>query len=115
MRWPSRDEVDAAVRRWVREAMANDSTIQAVGYFGSYARGEAGVGSDLDLIVIVQASDRPFHQRSLGWQFNEIPVPVESVVYTQAEWQQMAANPSRFYQTLMQEAVWIYSEVELDA
>ncbi|MGJ3251198.1 MAG: nucleotidyltransferase domain-containing protein [Elainellaceae cyanobacterium] len=107
MRWPSREEVDAAVRQWAQEAMVNDSTIQAVGYFGSYARGDAGVGSDLDLIVILQASDRPFHQRSLAWQFSEIPVPVESVVYTQSEWQQMVANPSRFYQTLMQEAVWV--------
>jgi predicted nucleotidyltransferase len=31
-----------------------------VGYFGSYARGDWGVGSDLDLIIIVDRSDEPF-------------------------------------------------------
>ncbi|GGM97879.1 hypothetical protein GCM10007092_09460 [Thermus composti] len=28
----------------------------AAGYFGSYARGEAGVGSDLDLLLLVAHS-----------------------------------------------------------
>jgi len=77
----------------------------AIGYFGSYARGNAGVGSDLDVVIILQASDIPFNQRSQSWDFLSIPVPVEAQVYTQAEWQQLAHDQTRFYATLCRETV----------
>jgi len=35
-----------------------------IGYFGSYARGDWGVGSDLDLLVIVTAAEEAFEKRS---------------------------------------------------
>jgi predicted nucleotidyltransferase len=56
----------------------------AVGYFGSYARGDWGVGSDLDLVVIVEASAEPFERRA---------VPVDLLVYTRAEWTRLASRP----------------------
>ncbi|WP_447975536.1 nucleotidyltransferase domain-containing protein [Nitrospira sp. Kam-Ns4a] len=36
-----------------------------MGYCGSYARGEAGAGSDLDLLVIVGRSQKPFEEVDL--------------------------------------------------
>jgi predicted nucleotidyltransferase len=77
-----------------------------IGYFGSYARGDWGVGSDLDLIIIVKSSRQPFERRSVEWNVTELPVPADVLVYTEEEWQSLSKR--RFHQTVMQEAVWIY-------
>ncbi|NJL47059.1 MAG: nucleotidyltransferase domain-containing protein [Leptolyngbyaceae cyanobacterium SM2_5_2] len=106
-RWPNRAEVDSALRQWVADFAPELVTVLALGYFGSYARDEAGLGSDLDVVMIVTESDLPFHQRSGSWNFLAIPVPVEALVYTWVEWQQLASRQPRFYQTLLRETVWI--------
>jgi len=107
MRWPNRDEVDAALREWTKTNVGKNSAVMAIGYFGSYARDEAGVGSDLDVVMILSESNTPFEQRAIDWDFQSIPVPVEVLVYTLAEWQQLPDKQPRFYQTLMQETVWL--------
>jgi hypothetical protein len=63
LRWPKRSEVDAALRLFaVREARRRPDLI-LLGYFGSYARDDAGVGSDLDIVAVLQSEDRPFERR----------------------------------------------------
>ena len=78
-----------------------------IGYFGSYARGDWGPGSDLDMILIVQGSEEAFERRAARWDTTALPVPVELLVYTTAEWEGLAQR-SRFYQTVMREAIWVY-------
>ncbi|MDB9525791.1 nucleotidyltransferase domain-containing protein [Oscillatoria sp. CS-180] len=107
LRWPSKKQVDGALRQWVLEQDECLDDVMALGYFGSYARGTAGKGSDLDVVAILTESHLPFHQRSTHWNFLSIPVPVEAQIYTRAEWQQLAVNQPRFYNTLLQETVWI--------
>lgn len=107
MRWPSRAEVDRAARDWVTTTVAEDANVLAAGYFGSYARDQAGVGSDLDWVMVVNHSDEPFQRRSLEWRFDTIPVPVEPLVYTLGEWEVLATASTRMYRTLMAETVWI--------
>lgn len=111
-RWPSRDEVDAAFRQWVSEHEQELEGAIAIGYFGSYARDEAGGGSDLDVVLVLKNSDLPFIQRSQRWDFLALPVPVEAQIYTQAEWQQLAVNQPRFYTTLCRETVWVFNSLE---
>lgn len=48
LRWPDPDSVVKAVRRWAKKYGENKPEVERIGYFGSYARGDAGVGSDLD-------------------------------------------------------------------
>jgi predicted nucleotidyltransferase len=107
MRWPSREEVDAAMQQWIIARVNECPPIMAIGYFGSYARGDAGVGSDLDVVMIVTESNRPFEQRAIDWDFRSIPVPVELLVYTLVEWQQLPDHQHRFHQTLTQETIWL--------
>jgi len=75
------------VRRWAKQLGHSRPEVLRIGYFGSYARGDWGVGSDLDLIIIVAASDREFVQRAVGWDTTPLPVPADLLVYTQTEWQ----------------------------
>ena len=108
LKWPDLASVDHAVRHWVEQQTRTQSEILRAGYFGSYARGDWGVGSDLDLILIVQGSAQPFSQRSLGWNVLELPVPADLLVYTAEEWHSLLKEGARFPRVLEQEAVWVF-------
>ena len=109
LKWPGREEVDQAARRWARRVARNCDRILRVGYFGSYATGDWGVGSDLDLIVLVESSDRAFERRSVDFIPDDIPVPCEVLVYTREEWERMKAEGAKFARTVEEEAVWIFN------
>jgi len=107
--WPDREQVDAAVRRWAAEELRTRPGVQRLGYFGSYARGDWGVGSDLDLVAIVAEADEPFDRRALRWDLTTLPVPAEILVYTEAEWRALLDRGGRFARTLESEIVWVSS------
>lgn len=107
LKWPDAQSVDRAVRQWADRIARQRSDVRRIGYFGSYARGDWGVGSDLDLVIILDDSIQPFEKRSSEWDTAELPVPADVLVYTQAEWRSLR-HAERFYQTLMREAVWVY-------
>ncbi|MBI2466505.1 MAG: nucleotidyltransferase domain-containing protein [Candidatus Rokubacteria bacterium] len=100
LKWPDRAEVDRAVRRWAaRVAAVRPETLQ-IGYFGSYARGDWGPGSDLDIVVIVEHADEPFERRAARWDSTELPVPADVLVYTAEEWRALA-EAARFAQVVV--------------
>jgi len=60
LKWPDHEEVINKLQQWSETVCKQNQEIIGVGYFGSYARGDWGMGSDLDLIVIVEQSSLPF-------------------------------------------------------
>lgn len=112
LKWPDRQTIDQSVRQWVNTLVSNRPNILRVGYFGSYAKNDWGVGSDLDIIVVVTQSKKPFWQRSLEFDLTNLPIPSEILVYTRDEWEEMRKEGRRFCQTVEQEAVWIYENKE---
>jgi predicted nucleotidyltransferase len=97
----------AAVRAWGdRQATAHPELVR-LAVFGSYARGDAGVGSDLDLIAIVRRAAEPFERRAAGWDVTGLPVPAEVLVYTEAEWRALRERGARFAGVVEDEAVWV--------
>ena len=105
--WPDRAAVDQAVRLWGRRIIFSRPEVTRVGYFGSYARGNWGVGSDLDLVIVVARSEEPFARRAAGWDATDLPVPADVLVYTAAEWNSLAER-SGWGKTLSREVVWVY-------
>lgn len=105
LRWPEPSAVEAATRAWADVARANPE-VRRVGYFGSYARGDAGVGSDIDLVVIVSTSDVPFTERALAFDATGLPVPADLLVYTEAEWERLRRAPG-LVRTVEREVVWL--------
>jgi predicted nucleotidyltransferase len=79
-----------------------------LGYFGSYARGGWGVGSDVDLVAIVEKTDRPWLERALDWDTLTLPVPADLLVYTQREWDDALAREEPFVRSVAREVVWVY-------
>lgn len=106
-RWPSAEAVLSAATAWAREAAEQRQDLVAVGCFGSYARGEAGFGSDLDLIAVVRTDNRPSMERGRDWGTETLPVPADLLVFTVREWKRLKADGGRFVQTLRAEARWL--------
>jgi len=107
LRWPDAKAVHAAVLAWTREAVAAHPEVQRIGYFGSYARGDWGVGSDLDVVIVVDASVIPFERRGISWDFSALPVPTDVVVYTAREWEGLRGS-ARFGGSVAAATVWVY-------
>lgn len=57
-----------------------------MGVFGSYGRGNAGVGSDLDLALILRECNTPPWERLRRWDTGSLPLACDLLVYSQQEW-----------------------------
>ena len=51
--WPKRAQVATALEACAKKTKAVNPVLCLVGYFGSVARGDWGLGSDLDVVLIV--------------------------------------------------------------
>ena len=116
LKWPDAHQVDVALRRWavatVRRACSMASppaAIWRIGYIGSYARGDWGVGSDVDILILLEDTALPFERRGELWDTSTLPVPAETHTYTRAEWAAMASQNRRFYREATRDVVWVYT------
>ncbi len=107
LKWPNSVVVEDSVRRWARAARERHPQLLRIGYFGSYARGDAGVGSDLDIVAVIQESEMPFERRAIAWDLSSLPVPAEILIYTEAEWRELMKAGSRFARMLEHDTVWL--------
>jgi len=115
LRWPEASEVVQAVSAWAAELAALHPGLERVGVHGSYGRGDAGFGSDLDLVLIDAAAEGPQSRRYRQWPFETLPLSCDALVLTPSEWQQLIrsgeSNPSRqaFALALQRECRWLWS------
>lgn len=108
IKWPDQDQVDAAAREWAANVAPEHPELVKLGYFGSYARGDWGVGSDLDVVALVADSELSFAERPMAWDLLSLPVPAEIVIYTLVEWQELKEEGARLVETIDREVVWLY-------
>ena len=102
LKWPTQAEVIKAVADWASSISRNDSNIRKIGYRGSYANGNWGVGSDVDLIVIVESTPHDFLTRGRGYDATGLPVPADLLVYTVEE--------ASHVDEAMKSTVWVYEQ-----
>ncbi len=107
VRWPDRDTVHQSLLQWAESLAEEQSSIKRIGYFGSYARGDWGPGSDLDIAIVVSQADKPLERRSAAYDATRLPVPADVLVYTEDEWQ-VVLKRGRFGGVLAEETVWVY-------
>ena len=103
-KWPDKETVESALREWAK-ALADRPGVLRIGYYGSYARDDWGVGSDLDVIVVLSESSLPFEKRTSSFPAPTLPVSADLVVYTEEELEDMSDR--RFGKMIAAEAIWV--------
>ncbi len=112
LKWPNKEAVDAAVRAWAAQLAAQRPDVLRIGCIGSYARGDWGVGSDLDIVIVLERSDQPFELRAVEFDATKLPVPVDLLAYTESEFHEIVGSGTRFGRVLAAETVWIFDRAK---
>lgn len=95
----------------VAKKIAEETKAKTVVLFGSYARGQAGKDSDVDLLVIAE-SDLPRHKRSrqLHLMFKPYPFAMDILVYTPKEVEQERQFELSFISRVLREGKRLYGQ-----
>ncbi len=109
LRWPEPEQVMRQVEAWAIQQGERVPSLQRVAVFGSYGRGQAGVGSDLDLLLIDGSARGPQHQRLMYWPLERLPLSCDALVLTPVEHQALMAAGSRFAGELQRDVRWLWS------
>lgn len=89
LRWPEPEAVLQAVQHWAVLQAERCPSLQRVGVYGSYGRGDAGVGSDLDLLLIDANAAGPQSSRYRSWPFEDLPLSCDALVLSPCELDQL--------------------------
>jgi UTP:GlnB (protein PII) uridylyltransferase len=108
LRWPEPELILAQVAAWAAAVAADHPGLVRVGVFGSYGRGDAGVGSDLDLLLIDRQAAGPQHQRLLTWPLADLPLSCDALVLTPQEHEDLMAGGSAMACALLNECRWLW-------
>ena len=108
-----REGVIARLRACAARLMAAREEVLQITLFGSLARGDAGPGSDADLLIVVRDGAARFLDRSLALApyFEDVGVGCDLLVYTESEVADMETSPS-MVQTAMEEGMRLGERVE---
>lgn len=87
MKWPDEAIVVAAVSNWAEQLGNNHPMLEKVGIYGSYGRGDASFGSDLDLVIIDAAAEGSQSTRFRCWPFELLPLSCDALIFTPAEYE----------------------------
>jgi len=113
LHWPDPAEVLAAVRHWAVEQANRQPSLGRVAIYGSYGRGDAGVGSDLDLLLIDGAAQGPQHGRLRQWPLEQLPLSCDALVLTPLEFETLLASNQRLAIELKRDASWIWEREKI--
>ncbi|MEW5813984.1 MAG: hypothetical protein AB1798_01130 [Spirochaetota bacterium] len=50
--WPKKDDIQTSIKRRAVKTGEQTNEVSRIGYFGSYARNDWGVGSDLETVWV---------------------------------------------------------------
>ncbi|MFZ9149142.1 MAG: nucleotidyltransferase domain-containing protein [Vulcanococcus sp.] len=107
LRWPRPEEVLAEVETWALAQRDSHPDLTRVGVFGSYGRGDASVGSDLDLLLVDESATGAQSERLRHWPLEQLPLSCDALVLTSVELESLLASGSRMAQELKRDLRWI--------
>ncbi len=76
--------IEEAIGKFVDELSRREEVLKVV-IFGSWVRGEAGVGSDVDFLIVLKESNLPFLDRIPIYTPSSFPVDTDVFPYTLEE------------------------------
>lgn len=112
LKWPDRESVLSAARRWAADLRDRDETVASIWCIGSYARGDWGVGSDIDVIVVLTETKLSSKQRYQHYYPDGLPVPADLWVYTSAELTSLSSHSPHLWQRLQNERIDLLADTK---
>ncbi|OHD62948.1 MAG: hypothetical protein A2176_04885 [Spirochaetes bacterium RBG_13_51_14] len=109
LKWPEREATLEKARYWAETVGSRDASVVSIRCYGSIADGRWGTGSDLDVLIEVDRSDKPFDKRSLDFTLPDCGVPVDMVVYTSSELCRFRREGRRFIREFDGKSIVLYS------
>ena len=106
-RWPAADEVLEQAAAWATLQRSGHPELLAVGVFGSYGRGTAAFGSDLDLLLILRHCDEPIWNRLRRWDTSSLPLACDLLVYSLEEWRSLPQWNPKLAEALLNDTHWL--------
>jgi predicted nucleotidyltransferase len=88
--WFDKDAVWRAVEAHASALAVRFPEIEEIRVFGSLVKGTAVPGSDVDLLIVLGESDRPFLDRIPAYLPGAFPCGLDVFPYTRAEIERMA-------------------------
>lgn len=106
----SQEELDARLAEIVQRLRDALSPV-AIYFFGSYAYGTPDRHSDIDLLVVVEDSPLSAYERDVQAirALRGIPMSIDVLVYTKAEFEQRSALPISFERTVKGKGRIVYA------
>ena len=100
--------VEAQIREIVKKIAENYNPEKII-LFGSYAKGNGGEDSDLDIIVI-KNTNLPKHKRGIEIRrlFYGLPIPMDFKIYTDQEFDKERNNPYSFLHSALNGSKILY-------
>ena len=95
-----REQVYQAVTAYAQALRQGHAEIERIIWFGSWVTGMPSPGSDVDLCLIVTASDQPRRDRISEYLPLGFPVGVDLCVYTRDEFEQLSTRSKSWYQAI---------------
>ena len=85
VRYAEPETIRKAVRDYARNIRDGHPEVRSIRWFGSWVRGDAGVGSDVDLCIIVDRCDTSRRDRIMDFLPLVFPVGIDLFIYTPSE------------------------------
>ena len=106
--WFDKDAVWRAVEAHARALAIRCPEIEEIRVFGSLVKGTAVPGSDVDLLLVLSASDRPFLDRIPAYLPGAFPCGVDVFPYTRTEIARMTSERNSLIATALSEGRTIF-------
>jgi predicted nucleotidyltransferase len=110
LKWPDKQKVLNEAKLWAESTGLGDRNIIKIFCFGSICTGRWGVGSDLDILIILKQTRVPFISRAMLFNASAISVPTDILVYTESEIATFADEKSRFMDEIQKNSILLYGQ-----
>ena len=109
-RFADREELLSLARTAALRIASRGKNVLKVILFGSLARGDFGVRSDLDLLIILGSSEKSYRERLGDFLADIPPYPTDVFPLTAAELQARLASGDPFFRRALEEGIQLYPD-----
>jgi predicted nucleotidyltransferase len=109
-RFADRREILAIARQTALRIAQDHPDVLKIMLFGSFAREDYGARSDLDLLIVLEHSDQPPHERLTGFLRCASKYPTDMLVLTQTQLEARLADGDLFLRRAISEGILLYPE-----